>query len=131
MNLTKGIPDGQQVYIIGKGRTNAPGIPQEQQNWALRLRGQGNARVSFLFKADGGEFHRWTSKAGIATGSGWHHVAVTYTFGKPESIQGYVDGVATKGVWDMGGATNKAPTVDNDAVWIASSSKPRHWPKTR
>ena len=40
---------------------------------------------------------------------------------KPDSIRGYVDGKKTGGKWDMGGATDRAPTVDDDELWIGSS----------
>ena len=38
-------------------------------------------------------WHRWTATDGFLPGSGWHHVAVTYTFGKGASVKGYLDGV--------------------------------------
>jgi len=38
------------------------------------------------------DWHRWTSDDGFEPGSGWHHVAVTYTFGKPESLRGWLYG---------------------------------------
>ena len=45
----------------------------------------------------------------------------TYTFGKPKSIKGYIDGRETDaGAWDMGGATDRAPVTDGDAVVIGS-----------
>jgi hypothetical protein len=45
------IAPGQQVYIVGKGRTARPGMAADNQNWALRLAGQdGLAAVSFLFR---------------------------------------------------------------------------------
>jgi hypothetical protein len=124
------IRSGENVYVVGKGRTHAPGFPRDNQNWALRLREvRGTARVSFLFrsaagthKGDGaaGDWHRWTSAEGIAAGS-WHHVAVSYTFGNPDTLRGWLDGKRVRGDWDMGGATKSPPVVDNDAVWIGSS----------
>jgi hypothetical protein len=123
------IAEGQQVYIIGKGRTQNPGVPPDNQNYALRLRGiDGTGRVSFLFRSEkkpgGGtrdDFHRWNSHAGITPDSEWHHVAVVYTFGTPESIRAYVDGQESKGEWDIGGATTSPPVVDDDELWIGSS----------
>ena len=132
--LLNSIKDGQQVYVVGKGRTGNKGFAADNQNWALRLRGQDDAAaVSFLFRdADGAgaklskeesekHWHRWTSNEGFIPGSGWHHVAVTYTFGKSASIKGYIDGVEVKGTWDMGGKSDAAPVVDDDEVWIGSS----------
>lgn len=122
------LADGQNVYIVGKGRTNNPKFPRENQNYALRLRGMGGtARVSFLFRSrenragERNDFHRWTSDVGFVTDDRWHYVAVSYVFGKPTSIRGYIDGRAVSGTWDIGGATAKPPVVDNDELWIGSS----------
>ncbi|MEI7686054.1 MAG: DUF1553 domain-containing protein [Planctomycetota bacterium] len=117
------------MYIVGKGRTDNPGFAAENQNYALRLAGvQGEARVSFLFRSAktaelDGAMHRWTANAGFKIGSGWHHVAVSYTFGRPDSLRGYLDGAPVAGVWDMAGATTRAPVVDGDDVWIGSAKK--------
>jgi mono/diheme cytochrome c family protein len=120
------IRDGQPMYVIGKGRTNSPKFPRNNQNWALRVVGKGDqARVGFLFASQkgpgGGQWHRWTSNSGFHVVTGWHHIAVTYQFGKSGSIRGWIDGSPTDGTWDMGGATDAAPVVDDDAVWIGSS----------
>jgi hypothetical protein len=128
----KSLGDGGYVYIVGKGRTENKGFATENQNWSLRLSGKaGTCRVSFLFRdADNRphghpefsqDWHRWTSTAGIEPESGWHHVALSYTFGKGDSLHGYIDGVETKGVWDLGGKSDERPVVDNDDVWIGSS----------
>ncbi len=123
----------ENVYVIGKGRTGNPGVAADNQNWALRLRSRGGAAcVNFLFRSraldenetdhpSGEQWHRWTSKPGFAAGFGWHHIAVTYRFGDPESICGYLDGEPVKGSWDMGGATTRPPVVDDDEIWIGSS----------
>ena len=122
------LTDGQQVYIVGKGRTSNPKVAADNQNWALRLSAAGGlARPSFLFRnADNRQghtedFHRWVANEGFAPGTGWHYVAVSYTFGEPDSIRGYVDGRPVGGEWDFGGPTTKPPVVDNDEVWIGSS----------
>jgi len=124
--------DNQNVYIVGKGRTGIKGFASDNQNWALRLRGDdGQACLSFLFrdarsgkeKAKNSEefWHRWTATKGFVPGAGWHHVAVTYSFGKGDSVKGYMDGQEVKGQWDMGGKTDLGPVVDDDEVWIGSS----------
>jgi hypothetical protein len=120
---------GQNSYIIGKGRTGRPGQPSHNQNWGLRLREEdGTARVSFVFRDErnatekGDEFwHRWTANTGFLPGAGWHHVAVLYTFGKPDSVRGFVDGTMVGGEWDMGGATDLGPWSDDDEVWLGTS----------
>jgi hypothetical protein len=112
---------GGYAYILGKGRTDAA---KANQNYALRLHGKGGgAAVSFLFRSRGeeGDWHRWTSNETFPAGDGWHHVAVTYSFGDKDSIRGYIDGEPVKGTWDMGGATDRAPVVDDDELWIGSS----------
>ncbi|NDC64615.1 MAG: LamG domain-containing protein, partial [Planctomycetia bacterium] len=122
------LQDGQQVYVVGKGRTGNPGVAADNQNWSLRISAAGGlARPSFLFRnADNRtgrseDFHRWVGDAGFEPGSGWHHVAISYTFGEPDSIRGYVDGKPVGGTWDFGGATAKPPVVDDDEIWIGSA----------
>ncbi len=121
--------NGQNSYIIGKGRTGRPGQPAHNQNWGLRLREEdGTARVSFVFRDErdatskGEEFwHRWTANTGFLPGQGWHHVAVLYTFGKSDSVRGFLDGTMVGGEWDMGGATELGPWIDDDEVWLGTS----------
>ena len=121
---------GENVYVIGKGRTGSSGFAADNQNWALRVREtKGKGGISFLFATVPGSgqgnsdkhWHRWTTKSGFNPGKYWHHIAVAYKFGEPESIFGWIDGKPEPGVWDMGGATAEAPVVDNDAIWIGSS----------
>jgi hypothetical protein len=116
------------MYIVGKGRTYEKGFSRENHNYSLRLQGKGpDAVLSFLFRSRGSDekspddWHRWTSKSGFKVDKGWHHVAITYEFGKKNSIAGYVDGQPVSGVWDLGGATDHAPVVDDDQLWIGSS----------
>lgn len=115
------------MYVAGKGRTYEKGFTRENHNYSLRLQGKGpDAVLSFLFrtradKKSPGNWHRWTSKEGFTVDKGWHHVAVTYQFGKADSLVGYVDGRPVPGVWDLGGATDRAPVVDDDQLWIGSS----------
>ena len=122
------LQDGQQVYVVGKGRTGNPGVAADNQNWSLRISAaDGLARPSFLFrnadnrKGRSEDFHRWVAAEGFEPGSGWHHVAISYTFGEPGSIRGYVDGRPVSGTWDFGGPTTKPPVVDDDEVWIGSA----------
>ncbi|HXT58139.1 MAG TPA: DUF1553 domain-containing protein [Pirellulales bacterium] len=113
---------GRFLYILGKGRTEKTGESSINQNYALRLKtlAGGKAALSFLFhSAD--DWHRWTSDAALALGDGWHHVAVSYKFGEPKGLRGYIDGESVTGKWDMGGATASEPAVDDDELWIGSS----------
>jgi len=127
VNVTK-LGSGQQMYVVGKGRTRNTGFQPENQNYALRLSGdKGGAAISFLFRdrephaESTQDFHRWNSTETFAVDSGWHHIAVSYVFGQPASIAGYIDGQKVPGKWDYGGATTEAPVVDNDELWIGSS----------
>ncbi|WP_237227186.1 DUF1553 domain-containing protein [Rubinisphaera sp. JC750] len=119
-------------YIIGKGRTQRAGFHPLNQNFALRLvGGKGSGPMSFFFVDEdvknGGSAesngHRWTSNEAVPYDGAWHHVAIVYEFGKPESIKGYVDGKPTDGHWDLAGATTKAPIVDEDQTWIGASGR--------
>src|SRR6056297_3660779 len=117
------VRDGQPQYIIGKGRTGSPNMARDNQNWALRIMGKaGEARVNFLFasklSSSDKHWHRWTSIAGFPAATGWHHIAVTYRFGDPDSIQGWINGQPTDGTWDMGGPTQEPPVVDDDEIRI-------------
>jgi mono/diheme cytochrome c family protein len=119
----RSLGEGQHVYLIGKGRTKG----RPNQNYALRLKGEGGqAKLNFLFSsapgADGKSgWHRWTGSASFSL-TGWHHLAVTYRFGDPGSIRGYVDGKPVRGTWDMDGATDRAPVTDEDDVWIGAGN---------
>ncbi|MBT4692650.1 MAG: hypothetical protein HOB73_04835, partial [Planctomycetaceae bacterium] len=75
-------------YIVGKGRTGRSGFPVENHNYAIRLTATGNLTFLFRSRTKTGEeqYHRWTSTESIMSGDGWHHVAVTYTFGKTKNI---------------------------------------------
>ena len=118
--------NGQQQYIIGKGRSGKAAFQANNQNWALRIvKTAGTIRLSFLFAsrdaAGNSSWHRWVSDLGFPPASGWHHLAVTYSFGSAKSITGWIDGIETTGTWDMAGATDRAPIVDNDSIYIGSS----------
>lgn len=121
------IVNGQQVYIIGKGRTQNLKFATDNQNYALRLRGiNGQAKISFLFrsvhpKTQEQQFNRWNSKLGFPADGSWHHIVIQYDFGRPENITAFVDGKKSAGSWDMGGPTSDPPVVDNDEIWIGSS----------
>lgn len=114
-------------YILGKGRLGTKEFGQNNQNYAFRLQGgKDGTQIGFLFHSADvpgkkGDWHRWWSKSTVPT-AGWHHVAVTYTFGKAKSIKGYIDGKETDGTWDMGGETDRGPVMDGDALMIGTGS---------
>ena len=120
------VRQGELMYVIGKGRSNRQGFEKDNQNWALRVVSNGGlAQLSFLFaterKSDGKHWHRWTSEEGFGATTGWHHIAICYRFGESKSIRGWIDGLPCGGTWDMGGATDQPPVVDNDSIAIGSA----------
>lgn len=128
VNPSPDVRSGSTMYILGKGRTGNPGQAPENQNYGFRIVRSGiTMKLSFLFRSrDNGEhksaWHRWDSSGGFVVGSGWHHIAMTYVFGEPGSIKGYVDGEVVDGRWDpaYAGPTNQPPVVDDDEVWVGS-----------
>ena len=119
---------GSYSYILGKGRNRKPGFPEKNQNYALRLLGApGEARISFLFASiptseQPAGWHRWTSTTGFPLDAGWHHIAVSFTFGNSKSIRGCIDGRMVSGTWDMDGATNRPPVQDNDDLVVGTGN---------
>ena len=119
--------NGGTPYIVGKGRLGTKEFGQNNQNYALRLQStKGGAQIGFLFHSASvpdkkGDWHRWWSKDTVPT-AGWHHIAVSYTYGKLKSIKGYIDGNETTGTWDMGGETDRAPVTDGDSLMVGTGS---------
>ncbi len=122
---------GSMVYLMGKGRHGKLGenLGEMNQNYAMRLQGtESGAKLGFLFTSEDPakpgqrEWHRWWSEGEI-TASGWHHVAIVYTFGKGKSLRAYLDGEVSSGVWDMGGVTDRAPVADADDLVIGTGYK--------
>lgn len=127
VNPSKDMKEGGIVYIVGKGRTNNLSFLKDNQNFSLRLwKKEGQMKASFLFRSapEGdweGDYHRWTALSGFVAGDGWHHIAVTYRYGEPDSIRTYQDGEPAVGEWDMGGATTRRPVVDDDELWLGAA----------
>ena len=123
----KSIAKRQMVYVIGKGRHGKRGENQDEnnQNYAVRLQGTDNgAKLGFLFTSKHPdskkfEWHRWWSTAEMPL-TGWHHIALDFTFGKADSLHAYIDGKSTDGVWDLGGATDLPPVEDADDLVIGT-----------
>jgi len=117
--------EGQVSYVVGKGRTGSPKFARDNQNWSLRVVGAKNeAKLSFLFatklSSTEAHWHRWDSRLGFPVGTGWHHIAIAYRFGNPQSIRGWVNGEPTQGTWSYGGETIEPPVVDNDEIRIGN-----------
>ncbi len=130
----RSLNEKQFASIISKGRTGNKGFEPDNLNYALRLAGGvGVAQLNFLFRSQvvdpskpetdkpTSNYHRWTSDQGFPVDSGWHHIAVSYTFGNEQSLAAYIDGKRVEGTWDMGGATQAPPHIDNDELWLGSA----------
>ena len=113
------IAKGNIAYLFGKGRSPKHGekLGENNQNYSIRFEGTGQGgKLGFLFTSRDPntgktEWHRWWSTAAVPA-SGWHHVALQYTFGKSGSLQAYIDGQPVSGVWDLGGDTDLPPVKD-------------------
>ncbi len=127
----EGALSGGNKTLIAKGRTHQGAQYTHNQNYALRITSNGSGVfLNFLFSdaeaknhpaAGESHWHRWTSRRAIPEDAAWHHLALAYVFGQPESLRGYIDGVPTEGDWDMGGPTTLGPVVDDDDLCIGSS----------
>lgn len=123
----KSIGKGHIVYLMGKGRHGklGEGLGENNQNYSVRLQGTGGgAQIGFLFtsqhpKTQKTDWHRWWSKAEIPL-TGWHHIALAFTFGKANSLQAFIDGQPVEGVWDLGGATDLPPVQDTADLIIGT-----------
>ncbi|RBP38088.1 concanavalin A-like lectin/glucanase superfamily protein [Roseimicrobium gellanilyticum] len=122
----RSIREGQMIYLVGKGRNGSKEFGDNNQNYALRLKGvNGRGAIGFLFTAGATDgqplsWHRWWSTDGFQIDTGWHHVALTYVFGQRDSLRGYIDGALVKGTWDLGGATDRGPVSDGDLTVIGT-----------
>lgn len=123
----RSIGKGQFVYVVGKGRHVKHGeeFPENNQNYSVRFLGTGSgAQVGLLFTSEHPQtkkraWHRWWSNATVP-GTGWHHVALQFTFGKSDSLRAWIDGKPTNGRWDESGATDLPPVQDADDLVIGT-----------
>lgn len=122
--LCQGLRDGQDVIIVSKGNAG-------NETWSVRLCGARVdrapvARFVFSFQADNHTAkpttHRWTSALGFTPGETWHHVAMTYAFGKPDSMKAWVNGVELEGKWSAGGPSELGPRPTDEDLWIGSDA---------
>jgi len=123
------LPSGKSVYLVTKGGRRAAESADDDLNYGLQLRrGVGDAvQIGFEFASQSPvkgtrKRHRWWTSEAFLTGATWHHLAVTYTFGKPESAKGYFDGLPIPGSWNKDEATTEAPVADNASLTIGGRS---------
>jgi hypothetical protein len=118
----QGLRDGQDVIVVSKGNA-------ANETWSVRLRGARVdgapvARFVFSFHDDNPDAeapaHRWTSTRGFTPGEDWHHIAVTYTFGKPESMKAWINGVELEGKWSA--PSERGPRQSDEDLWIGGDA---------
>lgn len=117
------IDNADTQFILTKGRSDSTsGI----QNYCLFLRGVSNTTIGPSFRytnAAGTTIYQWDSTtAAFGENSGWHHIAVTYTFGTGSSLAMYVDGLPVAGGWISGATGNVAPGSNDTPLWIGSGN---------
>lgn len=115
----RSISKGNIAYLFGKGRSPKHGeeLGDNNQNYSIRFEGTSSGgKLGFLFTSRDPntgrtEWHRWWSTAAVPA-SGWHHVALNFTFGQSGSLRAYIDGQPVSGSWDLGGDTSLPPVQD-------------------
>ena len=115
----RSIGKGQIVHLFGKGRHGQLGekLGDENQNYSIRFQGTGGGgKFGILFTSLNPQtkkrtWHRWWSRKEVPA-TGWHHIALEFTFGKADSLSAFIDGETTDGTWDLEGATDLPPVQD-------------------
>lgn len=123
----KTIRPGQIAYVLGKGRHPQHGedFGEDNQNYSIRFLGTGGgAQFGLLFTSEHPEtkqraWHRWWSRPSVAA-TGWHHIALQFTFGKSDSLRAWIDGEAVTGTWSESGPTDLPPVQDADDLVIGT-----------
>jgi len=121
---------GAPVFLVSKGGRGPAGSATDDLNYAVQLRraASGAVQVGFAFTSQPPKDdaprkrHRWWSGDVFLTGAQWHHVAVTFTFGKADSLKLYFDGAAVTGKWEKGEATGAAPMASDAALTVGGGS---------
>lgn len=123
----RSIRPGQIAYVLGKGRHPKHGedFGDDNQNYSIRFQGTGGgAQFGLLFTSEHPEtrqraWHRWWSAQSVPA-TGWHHVALQFTFGKSDSLRAWIDGQPVTGTWSESGPTDLPPVQDADDLIIGT-----------
>ena len=123
----KATKPGQIEYVLGKGRHPQHGedFGEDNQNYSIRFLGTGGgAQFGILFTSEHPEtkqraWHRWWSGPSVAA-TGWHHIALQFTFGKSDSLRAWIDGKEVTGTWSESGPTDLPPVQDADDLLIGT-----------
>src|SRR5690606_12321150 len=92
----------------------------------LRLRGtEDGVQIGMQFSASADPAaapttHAWWSIEGFEYPASWHHVAISYIFGQPDSIRALIDGRMVSGDWEADGPTAASPTAAAGALIIGA-----------
>lgn len=116
------------VCLLGRGDADLSG-GGNALDFGLLLRpgragqGQGAVKIGFVFAgqtADAGAAgqQQWWSDDAYLSGSEWHHVLVTFTFGAPDSLRAYYDGMTVTGTWENKETAAAAPRNRGNTVRI-------------
>ena len=79
-----------------------------------------SADVTFSFSYGPPPVNTYQTTAPI-NNSEWHHVILTFDYGRPASAQWLIDGQAVNGLWSSGDGT-AAPVENDDAIIIGRPS---------
>ena len=124
------INPGENVYVIGKGRTEDPGFARDNQNWALRIREvDGKAGSASCSRPHRSRTRRRTATgtAGparraspqVAAGITWRSATSSANLTACPRTGSTARRPAACGTWAA--SAGEPPIVDNDAIWIGSS----------
>lgn len=104
------LKEKRPVFLMSKGDPNREGKPDDNLNWALMVQrlNDETMRVGFCFAAEPEQKddvptrHQWWSGSISLEGLEWHHIAIPFTYGDPNSILLYVNGRLQlfSGKWD-------------------------------
>ena len=116
--------DSGYRYIFSKGRNEVAGSFNQNYGFRVCYRGEEDpSRLGFIFRnAADTQWNLWETTESLE--EGWHHVAMTFTFGDADTIKMFVDGEEWLGEWlersDFGDG-NDAPFESNEDLWIGSA----------
>ena len=123
----RSISPGNIAYVVGKGRhpNHGDDFGDDNQNYSVRFQGtDSGAQIGLLFASQHPEtkkraWHRWWSEPSVPA-TGWHHVALQFTFGKSDSLLAWIDGKPVTGKWSESGPTDLPPVQDADDLVIGT-----------
>ena len=116
--------DSGYRYIFSKGRNEVAGSTNQNYGFRVCYRSEEDpSRLGFIFRnAADSKWNLFETTDSLE--EGWHHVAMTFTFGDADTIKMYVDGEEWLGEWltrsDFGDG-NDAPFESDEDLWIGTA----------